>query len=127
MERVSEAKRIFNIPKPEHFTNYKHCDECTEHDKTLLMNLFDSISILELGNPGWDPVCFCPAEGKIYYMPAFIRSSLETMSEEFYFGQPLFHLECDGKNNCFFHSCNTEQRKFISDFIGHFINNYSAK
>jgi hypothetical protein len=82
---------------------------------------------LELGNPGWDPVCFCSNNGKKYYMPAFIRLSLETMREEFYFGQLLFHLEVDGKNNSLFQSCNAEQRKYISDFVEYVINNYSAE
>ena len=127
MNWVKEAKRIFNIPKPEHFTNYKHCEECAEHDETLLNHSIDSISLLELGNPGWDPVCFCSDNGKKYYMPAFIRLSLETMREEFYFGQFLFHLEGDGKDNNLFQSCNIEQRKFIIDFIEHVIDKYSKE
>jgi hypothetical protein len=127
MDWVKEAKRIFNIPKPEHFTNYKHCEECAEHDETLSNHSIDSISLLELGNPGWDPVCFCSDEGKKYYMPAFIRLSLESMGEEFYFGQLLFHLESDKKNNSFIQSCNAEQRKFVSDFVEFVINNYAAE
>jgi hypothetical protein len=125
MDWINEAKRIFNIPKPEHLTNYKHCEECAEHDETLLNHSIDSISLLELGNPGWDPICFCSNEGKKYYIPAFIRLSLETMRDEFYFGQFLFHLESDGKNNSFFQSCTAGQRKFISDFVDHVTNNYS--
>lgn len=60
-------------------------------------------------------------------MPAFIRLSLETMGEEFYFGQLLFHLESNGKNNIFFQSCNADQRKFVSDFVEYVINNYAAE
>ena len=127
MNWIEEAKRIFNIPKPEHFTNYKHCNECAEHDETLLNHSVDSISLLELGNPGWDPVCFCSDEGKKYYMPAFIRLSIETMGNEFYFGQFLFHLEGDGNENSLFQSCNFEQRKFISDFVEYLITKYPAE
>ena len=127
MNWIEEAKRIFNIPKPEHFTNYKHCNECAEHDETLLNHSVDSISLLELGNPGWDPVCFCSDEGKKYYMPAFIRLSIETMGNKFYFGQFLFHLEGDGNENSLFQSCNFEQRKFISDFVEYLITKYPAE
>lgn len=42
MDWLKEAKRIFNISKPEHFTNYKHCDECAEYDETLLNHSVDS-------------------------------------------------------------------------------------
>jgi len=50
-------------------------------------------------------------------MPSFIRLSLETMDDDFYFGQFLFHLEADGKGNELYLACNTEQRKFIRAFV----------
>ena len=122
---IEEAKNIFKIVKPEHFTDYRHCEECAEHDETLLKSNIETIGLDELGNPGWDPICFCSEEGIKYYMPALIRLSLETLANDFYFGQFLFHLEYDGKNNKLLQSCSIEQRKFIADFIDHMIVNHA--
>ena len=89
------------MPKPAHFTNYQHCCECAEHDTTLLTADVNSIGLEQLGNPGWDPLCFTSAEGLVYYMPALIRLTLETMStpQERYLEQLLFHLIYDGTEN----------------------------
>ncbi|WP_421868839.1 hypothetical protein [Motiliproteus sp.] len=121
MDWITEAKRLFRMEKPEHFTNYRHCEECEEHDQTLIGATLDSIGLEELGNPGWDPICFATNEGKKYYMPALIRLSLETLDNDFYFAQLLFHLEYDGENNDLFLSCSPEQRAFIGSFIEFFI------
>ncbi|MEH6471927.1 MAG: hypothetical protein V7752_11805 [Halopseudomonas sp.] len=114
---INEAKRHFRMTKPRHFTNYNHCEECAEHDQTLINCSIDTIGLEELGNPGWDPLCFCSAEGKKYYMPALIRLCLETIDDQFYFEQFLFHLESDGVDNSLFMSCDDAQRRLISSFI----------
>ena len=124
MDWLSEAKRLFDGAKPEHFTNYRHCCECGEHDRTLLAATIDSIGLEELGNPGWDPMCFASAEGKKYYLPALIRLSLESIDDDFYFAQFLFHLEGDGPGNALFSACNEAQRCFILGFIEHMILSY---
>ncbi len=128
MDWVNRAKKIFYCEKPQHFTNYRHCEECQEHDETLIGSSIDSISLEELGNPGWDPICFCGDEGKKYYMPAFIRLSLETMdSNDFYLEQFLFHLEGDGKENSLFLSCNKQQRDYIVKFLEYVINSFTEQ
>ncbi|WP_417446317.1 DUF6714 family protein [Kangiella sp.] len=127
MDWVGEAKRLFHMEKPRHFTDYKHCDECEEHDQTLINSTIDTISLDELGSPGWDPLCFATAEGKKYYMPSLIRLSLETMNNEFYFGQFLFHLEADGKGNELYMACNSEQRELIKAFVEYAILNYAEQ
>ncbi len=124
---AKEAKRLFKTNKPEHFTNYMHCCECAEHDELLRQYDIDSIGIAELGNPGWDPICFCTDEGKKYYMPALIRLSLETIYDHFYLDQFLFHLESDGRKNRFFLSCSPAQRKFIALFVEYVINTFPDK
>src|SRR5687767_15001421 len=88
------AKSLFNTSKPDHFTDYQHCCECAEHDQTLLSFDHDSIGLSELGNPGWDPLCFSSPEGLIYYMPAMVRLTLDTIDnpQESYLDQFLFHL-----------------------------------
>jgi hypothetical protein len=35
MDWIQQATQLFNVPKPVHFTNYRHCCECAEHDETL--------------------------------------------------------------------------------------------
>jgi len=79
MDWIQHAKRLFNVPKPEHFTNYRHCCECAEHDETLLAQDVNSIGIEQLGNPGWDPLCFASPDGFLYYFPALIRITLDAL------------------------------------------------
>jgi hypothetical protein len=126
-EWVERARELFRAPRPEHFTNYRHCCECAEHDETLLQADIDTIGLAELGNPGWDPICFATPEGKKYYVPAMVRLSLDTLADEFYLAQFLFHLEYDGPGNGFFAACSEPQRAFIADFIAHLIEHYPAE
>ncbi|NNE63820.1 MAG: hypothetical protein HKN34_07045 [Gammaproteobacteria bacterium] len=124
MDWIKEAKKKFAAKKPQHFTDFNHCAECAEHDKTLLASSIDQIGMNELGNPGWDPLCFCSAPGIDYYIPALLRLSLDTVTNEFYFEQLLFHLEYSGKENRFLKYCSSSQREFIASFIEHMISTY---
>lgn len=121
-----KAQALFQVDKPEHFTNYTHCEECVEHDQTLRNSDVDHIGMDELGSPAWDPICFATVEGKLYYTPAFIRLSLDTVDDDFYLDQFLFHLVWDGKQNSYYLACNQEQRVFIADFLSYMLENYSA-
>lgn len=124
MDWIKKAKEVFNVEKPEHFTNYLHCDECAEHDKTLTKFDIDTITLMELGNPGWDPICFCSNLGKRYYMPALIRLCVTSMGTNFYLEQFFFHLEGGTEEESFLLSCSEEQIKFIKDFLGYLIEKY---
>ncbi len=121
---VGEARGLFDVPRPEHFTDYTHCCECQEHDETLQGADIDTIGMQELGNPGWDPICFATPEARLYYLPALIRLSLETMRGDCYLAQLLFHLQWDGPDNDFFRRCNTAQRRYIARFLEHVIETY---
>jgi hypothetical protein len=121
---VEEAKRLFQTPRPEHFTDFEHCCECQEHDDTLRSTDIDTIGLEELGNPGWDPMCFATPEATHYYLPALIRLSLDTMNDEFYLAQFLFHLQWDGPGNKLFQSCNVEQRAYLAGFIAYAVERY---
>jgi hypothetical protein len=107
MDWTQQATRLFNLPKTRHFTNYRHCCECAEHDATLLAYDVDSIGVQQLGNPGWDPLCFASVEGLLYYLPAMIRLTLETVDtpQKRYFDQLLFHLMRDGKDHELIRAC----------------------
>ncbi|MFN2510609.1 MAG: hypothetical protein ABR568_04105 [Pyrinomonadaceae bacterium] len=114
------------MPKPTHFVDYQHCCECAEHDQTLLASDMDTIGLHELGNPGWDPLCFSSTEGLMYYMPALIRLTLDTMDNEAYVDQMLFHLMQNGMGNRLVSSCSKEQRDFVAGFLQYLIENYSS-
>jgi hypothetical protein len=129
MDWIQQAKQLFNIPKPEHFTNYRHCCECAEHDETLLAHDVDSIGREQLGNPGWDPLCFATAEGLVYYLPALIRLTLNTVDkpQERYLDQLLSHVMYDGQANRIVRACSLEQRAFIAGFLEYLIDQYAAE
>ena len=125
MHWLNEAKHRFAVERPPHFTDFEHCSECAEHDQTLLGSTIDTIGLSELGNPGWDPMCFCSAEGIEYYFPALVRLSLDTASSaDFYFEQLLFHLEYGGAENRSLEHCSDSQREFVARFIEHMISTY---
>lgn len=121
---IEAATKLFEAPKPEHFTDYLHCCECAEHDETLRNGEVDSIGMDVLGSPGWDPICFASAEGKKYYVPAFVRLTLQTIKRDCYLDQFLFHLEGDGPGNDFYAACTRKQRQFIAGFIVYLIEHY---
>jgi hypothetical protein len=129
MDWKQQAKLIFNVPKPAHFSDYRHCCECAEHDQTLLSFDVDSIGLAQLGNPGWDPLCFSSAEGLMYYLPALFRITLDTMDNprETYLDQLLFHLVHDGPNNRLVSACSKEQREFVADFLGYLMETYCSQ
>jgi hypothetical protein len=129
MHWTQEAEQLFKIPKPEHFTNYRHCCECAEHNETLLAYDVNTIGVGQLGNPGWDPLCFVSPEGFLYYLPALIRLTMDTMDkpQERYLDQFLFHLIRDGKDHDLVRACSLEQRAFIAGFLEYLIDQYAAE
>ena len=128
MDWTQQAKLIFDVPKPDHFADYRHCCECAEHDQTLLAFDVDSIGLEQLGNPGWDPLCFSSAEGLMYYLPALIRLTLDTMDnlQETYIDQMLFHLVHDGPGNRLFKACSKEQREFVANFLEYLVEKHCS-
>jgi hypothetical protein len=129
MDWIQQAKQLFHMPKPAHLTNYRHCCECAEHDETLLAYDINTIGIEQLGNPGWDPLCFASPVGFLYYLPALIRITLATMDkpQERYLDQLLFHLMRDGKDHALVRACSLEQRAFIAGFLEYLIDQYAAE
>lgn len=129
MDWKQQAKLIFDMKKPVHFTNYEHCCECAEHDETLLAYDIDSIGLRQLGHPSWDPLCFSSAEGLMYYMPALVRLTIDTIDnpQETYLEQMLFHLIQDGESNRLVSACSKEQREFIAGFLEYLIEHHSTR
>jgi hypothetical protein len=118
---IDQAEQLFKVKKPEHFTDYQHCCECFEHDQTLLTHNAESIGWDELGNPGWDPLCFVTPLGFIYYFPALVRLCLESDETNYYISQFLFHLTYDGHNNRYVQAFNQNQCQFVVQFLTHLL------
>ena len=87
---------------PENYTNRDHCDECAEHDETLRSYTPKSIGLEQLGNAGWDPICFVLPKAFKYYFPALVRLSLDPEGSNGYLDQFLFHVTYQGEDSRFF-------------------------
>jgi len=121
---IEAVKLAFQeVRKPPHFTNRDHCEECAEHDDLLRSHDRETLGLEQLANPGWDPLCFCSAEGKAYYMPALVSCALNQEPEGVppYWQQLLFHLEGDGPNNALIAWCSKAQRQAVAMFLEHLI------
>jgi hypothetical protein len=98
---LDQIRQVFaGVQRPAHFTDYQHCEECAEHDQTLASNTPDTITLNELGNPGWDPICFATPQAFLYYMPALARLALDT-GEDGYLDQLLFRINSERRMSLF--------------------------
>jgi hypothetical protein len=114
MTLVETAKLVFgDVARPAHFTNHTHCCECAEHDATFQAYTPDSISLNELGNPGWDPMCFATDEAFKFFFPAMVRLALEGTGDTYYLNQFLFHIIEDGPRNRRWETFSKNQRRFV--------------
>ena len=89
-----DVERAFaDVPLPEHFlTDYRHCCECAQHETTLATAPPATIGLADLGNTGWDPICFVSVEAFHYYLPALARLALGQGADS-YLDQFIFHLQ----------------------------------
>lgn len=121
---INQIEKVFgSAPRPEHFTNYKHCCECFDHDDLLRARNTRTLAIEDVGNAGWDPVCFISPEGFRYYLPAFLRLALNS---DRYLPQLLFHLIYDGEGNARFRHCSPTERKAVVEFLWHIVESRSS-
>jgi hypothetical protein len=95
-EALAAVRRAFeNVPRPELMIRGTcSCCECAEHNQTLLSHTPETITLQELGNAAWDPICFASDAAFAYYLRGMIRLALEDAS---YTDQLLFHLNCPGR------------------------------
>jgi hypothetical protein len=112
-----------SVARPEHFTDFKHCCECAEHDALLRSRDRQSLTQADIGNPGWDPICFASPEGLAYYLPCLARFALASPHPEFgwYGDQLVFHLYSGFRDNRLFGFCNREQRSAVAKLLAHLI------
>jgi hypothetical protein len=121
LELVRQAFK--DSPRPEYFTNFQHCEECAEHNQTLLSCTPESITLQEVGNPSWDPICFVSAEGFRYYLTGLARLVLEDSQHGIgeYAAQFFWHLISDGAANTRVKVCSAVQRRALAAFVRHII------
>ena len=114
--------------RPEHFTDFRHCCECAEHDALLRLRDRDTLSMEDVGNPGWDPLCFTSAAGLLYLMPAMGRLALEAPSDErgWYAPQLHFHLTYDGPANRILSASSAGQRHAVVRLLRHILGSRAA-
>jgi hypothetical protein len=78
---ISDAYRVFSsFSRPEHFTNYDHCEECAEHDETMRECSLSDIGPEQVGNPGWSPIPFLTDDAFGYVLPRLLEMALENIS-----------------------------------------------
>jgi hypothetical protein len=109
--------------RPEHFTNFKHCCECAEHDELLRSRDRDTLRIEDVGNPGWDPLCFTSAEGLLNYLPALSRLALEEPTDkvDWYVPQLHFHITYEDEKNRILVAAAPEQRRAVAQLLRHIV------
>ena len=78
--------------RPDHFTDYTHCEECADHDATLQQYDNTSLPLDKVNNQAWDPVCFLTPEGFRYYYPRLCELAYGS-GDDFYLESFLIHLE----------------------------------
>ena len=80
---VDGLTKVFaSVERPEHFTNFEHCEECAEHDEVLRSRDLSTLSREDAGNVGWDPITFTSPQGFAYYFPALARLALEDPAQD---------------------------------------------
>jgi len=122
-EMIDAVQHAFAAePRPEHFTDHRHCCECAEHDALLASRDLESLRLEDVNNAGWDPICFVTAEGLRYYLPALVRLALKSAtSADWYLPQLLFHLTYDGPQNRRVMCCSAAQQRAIAAVLWHVV------
>lgn len=117
---IAQTKQAFSdAARPEHFTDYSHCEECQEHNDLLRSRDLDTLKIEDVGNPGWNPISFTTPEAFRYYLPALMRLSLAEPPYGFGWYLPLllFKLTYDGAQSRHLQFCSRQQRRAVAAFL----------
>jgi hypothetical protein len=110
---VETLRRLFPLSnRPSVFTDRNHCEECSEHDDTLQGCDPEYISLDEVGNPGWDPICFINPQGFLYFMSGLARLALVFTDDSYYIGQFIFHLNSER-----IEAMTEEQKEAVHDLL----------
>ncbi len=127
-EVLALVRERFAVPRPEHFTDYTHCCECEEHDATLKARDLETITMDEVGSPGWDPITFCTPQAFAYWMPALARLTLDQPHDYWgWYGDGLLNqVERDGPRNERWLACTPAQRQAVVALLEHIFTTRAA-
>ena len=93
MKPLEKIRALFAEEKrPAHFTRFEHCEECADHDRTLLNYDNTNLPSDVVTNPGWNPICFLTPAGFRYYYPRLCELAYGT-GDDFFLDAFLLHLE----------------------------------
>jgi hypothetical protein len=119
-ELIDNLYLAFNCyARPEHFTDYKHCDECLEHDQTMNSADLKTLNGSHVGTAGWSPFSFLTTEGFGYYMPRLLELSVRREKNkhgESVLSILLFHL-APSKDYDRFSGYSDVQRKVVLEAL----------
>ena len=112
-DAIARVNDVFGrVRRPALFVDPRHCCECAEHNATLAAHDPGTISLAELGNPGWDPICFVQdIDAFRYYVPALARLACG-QGDAYYLSQLLFHLNGERIN-----ALNHHERTALAAFL----------
>ena len=88
---VAIRRAFADVPRPEQFTDCRHRSDRAEHEETLRAHTPDTIGLEQVGNAGWDPLCFVTIAGFKYFMPGLARLAVGRG----YIAEFLFQLNDD--------------------------------
>lgn len=123
-------KAFAECPRPEHFTNHLHCEECEEHDGSMRSaTTLDALELRHLGHAGWSPLSFLTPEGLSHCLPRLIDLAFLEIEKdgtgEFY-SSLLFQLvPMEGYNR--FSNYSNVQRKAVLEALEFSNLHYRAK
>lgn len=113
MDAYEKLLHVFSRrEKPEHFTNYRHCEDCKEFDDVLRYFKRDDISFSELGNIAWNPISSVNIEGFLYYLPALARLALGK-GDSYFVDQFLIHVDKQDRLG----NMNQEEKSVFRDYL----------
>ena len=88
---LEQLTEVFHcVERPEHFTDYTHCDDCLRHDQLLQTVTPEVLRLSQLGSPGMDPVTVCTDDAFRYLLPGLIRIAVTNPGQ--YFDRLLLQL-----------------------------------
>lgn len=86
-----------DVQRPEHFTDWLHCDECRDHDETWLAQERGHMDIGAVWNPGWDPLGFISPVGFQYFFPDLVSAALVGTEDDFLTDFLVDRVRADGR------------------------------
>jgi hypothetical protein len=114
-------QRFSGCTKPGRFMIHTDCMECDDHDALLRSRDVDTLTLRDVGNVGWDPICYISPKGFAYFFPALARIALTPSTHVHDWYGPLFllHLTNEGQFSRFFSHFSPLQRETVVLLLRH--------